>query len=83
MGLQYHCKESPSCFPHPYFFIPSIDMQNGSCLFLFLGSYHITYNNKLVFFLGILRGKAAHFSALRKKKKENKILSTKSFRISI
>ena len=36
----------------------------------FLGSYHITYNNnKLVFFLGILRRKAAHFSALRKKKK--------------
>ena len=83
MGLQYHCKESPSCFPHPYFFIPSIDMQNGSCLFLFLGSYHITYNNnKLVFFLGILRRKAAHFSALRKKK-ENQILSTESFRISI
>lgn len=65
------------------FFTPSIDTQNGSCLFLFLVSYHITYNdNQLLFFLGILRRKAAHFSALRKKKRK-KILSTESLRISI
>ena len=72
IGLQYHCKESLSCFPHPYFLFPLVICKMDLAFSCFWS--HIIYHIIIInyYFSWEFAGVKWPFFCFKKKKKKIK-----------